>query len=139
MTASTSWKKCRSAWATWQVTGSAPSAEHHAHRRNVGAPVDTQWRVAVAEIAHRPRRIAVEEALHVRQEAHELAIVPLLEGIALDAELVIDESPVLGAKALEQRVGAFAAAAGRRGNKLNRPKHDLAEMANDPSFSLAGV
>jgi hypothetical protein len=71
--------------------------------------------------------------------ADELPIVPFLERVALDAELVIDQSPVPGAEAGEHMLSAFAPAAGRRGDELDGPQHDLAEMANDPSLSLAGV
>ena len=113
--------------------------KHDAYGRDVGAPVDPQGCIAVAKVAHRPRGIAVQKALHMRQEAHELAIVPLLERVALDAELVIDQSPVPAAETLEHGLSAFASAPGRRGDELDGPQHDLAEMANDPSLSLAGV
>ena len=36
-------------------------------------------------------------------------------------------------------LSAFASAPGRRGDELDGPQYDLAEMANDPSLSLAGV
>ena len=70
-----------------------PFAEHQADRFNIGAPIDTQGRVAVAETAHGAWRIAVEKALHVRKEADEFAIVALLKVLALDAELIIDQRP----------------------------------------------
>src|SRR6185312_16908112 len=113
--------------------------KHYTYGRDVGAPVDPQRCVAVAEVAHRPRGIAVQKALHMRQEADELPIVPFLERVALDTELVIDQSPVPGAEAGEHVLSAFASAPGRRGDELDGPQYDLAEMANDPSLSLAGV
>ena len=72
----------------------------------------------------------------MRQEAHELAIVPLLEGIGFDAKLVVDEFPIAAAKALEQSVGAVPLSARLAGDELNGPKNDLAEMANGPRLRV---
>ena len=112
--------------------------EYHAYRRNIRAPVDAQRHIAVAETAHRSRRVAVEEALHVRQKAHELAIVPLLERGPGIAELVVDERPRVSGQPLKKRVGGLAAVGLSRRADLDGPQARSAGSGAPSSLTFGG-
>ena len=75
-----------------QLDGLVALRERQAHLGDVGAPHRPDRALAVAALDGAAQALAVEEALHRRQEGDELVVVPLLElgGIA---ELVVELAP----------------------------------------------
>jgi hypothetical protein len=68
--------------------------EGHAHFGHVLAAEDADRRFAIArEALLRHRLLAVEEALHVRQESDELAVMALVELFGVAAEFVGQFAP----------------------------------------------
>ena len=113
------------------VTVAGPRA--HAHLRDVRATEDADRRLLRMRL-HRVGEqcglaLAVEEAAHVRQEGHELAVVTLLELRRVDVELVGDFAPRARVVAQRRPVGTQRCVLGERG-ELQRPDQDLAEVAN---------
>lgn len=104
--------------------------ECDAQRADIGATVDPQRGVSPPQPTDRTRSIAVKKALHVRQEAHEFAIVPFLE-YALNAELVIDEIPMAIGQSFELGVGRLATAIFLGPQDLDWPQDDLTKVARN--------
>ncbi len=74
---------------------------------------------------------AIDEALHVRQERHELLVIALADLARFDVELVALLAPrIAGAGLLERLPVALHRDAGLDRHQLERPQHDLAEMTD---------
>jgi hypothetical protein len=75
-------KKYRSQ-CTVERDGRVAGLRHHAHGRNVVPPKDAHRRIAVIAAFFAAlalgAALAVEKALHIRQEAHELVVVALVK------------------------------------------------------------
>ena len=108
----------------------------HADERNVAAPIDADRRLAVAAQRAAAAPLAVEEALHVRQEGHEFTVVALLELRRVAGEFVLHLAPrVAGVDLVERLEMALHLVACAQRHQLQRPDEDLAEV---PHHELAG-
>lgn len=106
------------------------AGERHAHPGEVAAAEDADRRFARRRAAL--LALAVEEALHVRQEGHELAVVALLELRRITGELVGELAPgTLRAAALQHLPVLLDLLALADRHQLQRPEQDLAELAHD--------
>jgi hypothetical protein len=105
-TTSTSKKKYRSQCDHLQRDRRVARLRDHAHRRDVVAAEDAHGRIAVAVAFRRAARapLAVQEALHIRQEAHELVVVPLVEAAAVAGVFVDLLAPGRGVAHVAQHV-----------------------------------
>ena len=103
--------------------------ERETGARDVGAAEDTDGRLA------RPSTVtglSVEETLDVRQERHELAVVPLLEQFGVGGELILDLAPRAAGAVLEEPLPGRRAVGGEvSGHELEGPQQDLVELVDD--------
>ena len=105
-------------------------------RRVVAGEADAGLRdVAAPEHAHRPqvaafaaRSLAVQKALHVRQESHELLVMALAEILRVVGELVGHLGPAAGRGLLQKLPMALDLLPPRMRDQLDRPQHDLAKL-----------
>ena len=105
--------------------------EGYAHAGHVATPEDADRRLGDGGAAA-PLRLAVEKAPDVRQEGHELAVMPLLELSRRTAELVADLAPrIVGAFACQQVPVRLDLLAFADRHELQRPQQDLPEMADE--------
>jgi hypothetical protein len=129
-----------------QRDGRIARAGHHAHGRDVVAAEDAHRRIAVrpgavGRAAGAP--LAVQKALHVGQEAHELVVVPLVEAAAVAGVFVDLLAPRRGVahvaqqlpgamvralRALRARVGLGVGRGVGRGHQPHGPQQRLPEM-----------
>ncbi|MNK66747.1 hypothetical protein D3C87_860720 [compost metagenome] len=109
---------------------------HQPHGRDVAAAEHAHRRIAVAACAvgaAARSAFAVQEALHVRQEAHELVVVALVEAAALAGVFVDLFAPGRGVAQVAQHVPG-AVVRGRRAGRRHQaqgPEQRLPEMLHD--------
>ena len=113
------------------------------HRRNFGTGERHPDGSDVIAAEHADRRIdrsgaatalafAVQEAPHVRQKRHELAVVTLLELFRIAAELVAQLAPGMVAAGLRQYVPRLLdLRAFLERHELQRPDQDLPELPDE--------
>ena len=98
-----------------------------AHLCDVGPAIDLDRRFAIGGHRAPLGAFAIEQALHIRQERHELAIMPFLESLGIGAELVVHLLPdpaallqhlpvAMDLRALLSTAAAAAARAGSGGS-----------------------
>ena len=109
-------------------SGAAVAIERHARGGDVAAAHDADGAFAV-DLAHRAAdALAVEEALHGRQEGHELVVVPGLE-LTRIAELVIELVPRIAGPGRRQMLPVLLQRCGVvERQEIDRPKQDLAQV-----------
>ena len=120
-----------------EIEGRPTFVELHAHARNVGTAHHLDRAFAVGPLHRLADSLPVKEALHRRQERHELVVMALLE-LARHAELVVDFAPgvirsgrrqvlpmVLDRRVLVER------------QQIDRPDQDLAQMLDALRGNLA--
>ena len=60
---------------------------------DIAAAISAKRRIAIAQLANGAWSVAIEKPLHVRQEANEFAVMPLLKLVILAADLVFNQVP----------------------------------------------
>jgi hypothetical protein len=114
-----------------EALGVSATGESHAHLAHVIAAKHADRRFDDAR-ARRAHRIAIQEAPHIRQEGHELAVVARLELAGRAAELIAHFAPGIVRAAFLEQFPVFLdlrASADRR--ELQRPQKDLPELADE--------
>ena len=123
--------------------GGLAGPRHQPHGCDVAAAEDAHGRVAVAAravtagAAAARSAFAVQEALHIRQEAHELVVVPLVEAAAVAGVFVDLLAPGRGLAHVAQYVPG-AVVRGRRAGRRHEaqgPEQRLPEMLHDGAVS----
>ena len=106
--------------------------ERYAHPRDIAAAEHADTRLAVALRGFLPDVRAVEEALHVGQEGHELLVVTLLEFQRVTRVLVVHLAPwTFCSQRLERLPMTLHLDTRPERHELQRPEQNLAEMTHD--------
>ena len=104
---------------------------------HVGSAKHPDRGVSDAILVQPDATLAVQEALHVRQEGHEFAVVALLELAGIGREFVLDLAPGIRAAALRQVLPvALHLLALTHRHQLQGPHQDLPEVAHDRHAGL---
>jgi hypothetical protein len=116
----------------------AAGGERHAHLGDVVPADDPDRTFAIAAPHRAAETLAVEEALHRRQEGDELGVMSLLEFRRIAGEFVLHLAPRMGRRGgrdVRPVVLDLLAVVGRQ--EIDRPQQDLAEMP-DPQSAGSG-